>query len=72
MQNTDNKIREEFQEMFNGTKERRRYLEYHHSIQTSVRDEDMLVLQIDMALDAGDMERFMQLKEELKGMGVLV
>ena len=32
----------------------------------------MLLLQIDMALDAVDMEMFMRLTDELKGMGVLV
>ncbi|WP_421100974.1 IDEAL domain-containing protein [Sporosarcina psychrophila] len=50
----------------------RQYLEHHPSIKTDVTDEDMLFLQIDMALDDGDMEMFMQLTNELKGMGVLV
>lgn len=48
------------------------YLEHHPSIETDVTDEDMLLLQIDMALDSGDMELFMRLTDELKGMGVLV
>lgn len=50
----------------------REYLEHHPSIETDVTDEDMLLLQIDMALDSGDMKLFMQLTDELKGMGVLV
>ena len=50
----------------------REYLEHHPSIKTDVTDEDMLLLQIDMALDSGDMELFMQLTDELKGMEVLV
>lgn len=55
-----------------GTNERRRYLENHHSIQTSVTDKDMLLLQIDLALDVRDMELFLRLTNELKGIGVLV
>ena len=47
------------------------YLEHHPSIKTGVTDKDMLLLQIDMALDAEDMEMFMQLTNELKGMEVL-
>ena len=50
----------------------RQYLEHHPSIKTDITGEDMLLLQIDMALDDRDMEMFMQLTEELKGMGVLV
>ena len=50
----------------------RKYLECHPSIQTSVTDEDMLLVQIDMALDERDMELFVRLTDELKGMGVLV
>ena len=50
----------------------RQYLEHHPSIETDVTDKDMLLLQIDMALDSGDMEMFIQLTDELKGMGVLV
>ena len=48
----------------------RQYLEYHSSIETGVTDKDMLLLQIDMALDLGEMELFMQLTDELKGMEV--
>lgn len=47
-------------------------MELHESIKTSITDEDMLLLQIDHALDSGDVERFMLLTSELKGMGVLV
>ncbi|QNK89418.1 IDEAL domain-containing protein [Sporosarcina sp. resist] len=54
------------------TKMSRQYLEHHPSIKTDVTDKDMLLLQIDMALDSGDMEMFMRLTDELKGMGVLV
>ena len=72
MQSINTKVREEIQEAFDGTNERRRYLEHHKSIQTDVTDKDMLLLQIDHALDSGDEERFMQLTDELKGMGVLV
>lgn len=66
------KVREEFQGMFNGTNERRRHLEHHHSIQTSITDKDMLLLKVDMALDEGDMEKFMKLTGELNGMEVFV
>ena len=59
-------------EEFKETKMSRDYLEHHPSIETAITDEDMLLLQIDMALDAGDMELFMQLTDELKGMEVLV
>jgi len=59
-------------EMTEESKMSRQYLEHHPSIETNVTDEDMLLLQIDMALDSGDMELFMQLTDELKGMGVLV
>ena len=59
-------------EMSDEPKMSREYLEHHPSIETDVTDKDMLLLQIDMALDAGDMEMFMQLTDELKGMGVLV
>lgn len=58
-------------EMSEEPKMSRQYLEHHHSIKTGVTDKDMLLLQIDMALDAGDMEMFMWLTNELKGMGVL-
>ncbi len=37
-----------------------------------VTDKDMLLLQINHALDSRDMERFMLLTNELKGMEVLV
>ncbi|MEK4403468.1 IDEAL domain-containing protein [Sporosarcina sp. FSL K6-6792] len=70
MQNTD--TRKLVPGIFIGTDEHRLYLEYHPSIKTDVTDEDMLLVQIDMALDAGDMEMFMRLTDELKGMGVLV
>ncbi len=55
-------------EMSKELKMSRLYLEHHPSIETDVKDKDML-LQIDMALDVGDMEIFMQLTDELKGMG---
>ncbi|QNK87771.1 IDEAL domain-containing protein [Sporosarcina sp. resist] len=50
----------------------RQYLEHHPSIETDVTDKDMLLLQIDMTLDVKDMEMFMQLTDELKGIKVLV
>lgn len=50
----------------------RHYLEHHPSIETDVTDEDMLLMQIDMALDMWDMQLFMQLTDELKGMEVLL
>ncbi|KAA0941600.1 IDEAL domain-containing protein [Sporosarcina sp. ANT_H38] len=50
----------------------REYLEHHQSIKTDVTDKDMLLLQIDRALDAKDVEMFMQLTDELNGMEVLV
>lgn len=50
----------------------RDYLEHHPSIKTDVTDKDMLLLQIDLALDAKDMKLFVRLTDELKGMGVLV
>ena len=53
-------------EMSEEPKMSREYLEHHHSIKTDVTDRDMLLLQIDMALDDGDMELLMQLTEELK------
>ncbi|AMQ06754.1 IDEAL domain-containing protein [Sporosarcina psychrophila] len=59
-------------EMSDEPKMSRQYLEHHPSIETDVTDKDMLLLQIDMALDAEDMELFMRLTDELKGMGVLV
>ena len=43
-------------EMSEGSKIFRQYLEHHPSIETDITDEDMLLLQTDMALDAGDME----------------
>lgn len=49
-----------------------RELEHHPSIQTDITDKDMLLIRIDMALDAGDSELFMHLTNELKGMEVLV
>lgn len=58
--------------LFIGTDEYRRYLEYHPSINTDMSDKAMLLLRIDMALDLEDMEMFMRLTDELKGMGVLV
>lgn len=59
-------------ELFDGTNARRQYLEHHPSIQTDVTDRDMLLLHIDMAIDAGDSELFMQLTSKLKEMEVLV
>ena len=59
-------------EMSDEPKMSRQYLEHHPSIETGITDKDMLLMQIDMALDTGDMEMFMQLTDELKGMGVLV
>ncbi|MET3658888.1 IDEAL domain-containing protein [Sporosarcina psychrophila] len=59
-------------EMSEGFKMSREYLEHHPSIETDFTDKDMLLLQIDMALDDGDMEMFMQRTNELKGMEVLV
>ncbi|MET3657144.1 IDEAL domain-containing protein [Sporosarcina sp. FSL K6-1540] len=52
-------------EMSEGSKMSREYLEHHPSIETDVTDKDMLLLQIDMALDDGDMELFMRLTNEL-------
>lgn len=69
MQNTD--VRKLMPEMFDGTNEHRRYLEHHPSIQTSVTDEDMLLLQIDHALDDGDEDRFALLTNELQTMDIL-
>ena len=40
-------------EMFEDGKLSRRYIEYHPSVWTDVSDEDMLLLQIDHALDCG-------------------
>ena len=51
---------------------RREYLECHDSFQTDITDEDMLLLQVDHALDSGDAARFMQLTNELKGIGQTV
>ena len=59
-------------EMSEESKMSRQYLEHHPSIETDVTDKDMLLLQIDMALDSGNMEMFMRLTNELKGMEVLV
>ena len=59
-------------EMSEESKMSREYLEHHPSIETGITEKDMLLLQIDMALDAGDMELFLQLTDELKGMEVLV
>ncbi|MEK5070278.1 IDEAL domain-containing protein [Sporosarcina sp. FSL K6-1508] len=59
-------------EMSEESKMSRQYLEHHPSIETNVTDKDMLLLQIDMALDAKDMKLFMRLTDELKGMEVLV
>ncbi len=64
--------RKSMAEMPEGTKMSRQYLEHHPSIDTGITDKDMLLLQIDMALDVKDAERFMQLTDELKGMEVLV
>lgn len=50
----------------------REYFEHHPSIKTVVTDKDMLLIHIDMALDAGDMEMFMRLTDELRGMEVPV
>ncbi|QNK86454.1 IDEAL domain-containing protein [Sporosarcina sp. resist] len=55
-------------EMSEDPKMSRQYLEHHPSIKTDVTDKDMLLLQIDIALDTGDMEMFMRLTNELKGM----
>jgi len=52
-------------EMSEGSKMSREYLEHHPSIETDVTDKDILLLQIDMALDDGDMELFMRLTNEL-------
>lgn len=71
-QNQTLKIRNLAAEMSEESKMSRQHLEHHPSIKTDITDEDMLLLQIDMALDDRDMEMFMQLTEELKGMGVLV
>ncbi|WP_342512817.1 IDEAL domain-containing protein [Sporosarcina sp. FSL K6-1522] len=68
----DSKLRERLREAFRLTDKQYRSLECHDSIQTDVTDADMLLLQIDHALDCGDAERFMALTDELKGMGVLV
>jgi len=57
---------------FESRKIPREHLEHHPSIQTAITDKDMLLLHIDMALDAGDLELFMHLTNELKGMEVLV
>ena len=45
------------------------YFEMEHApdIQCGITDEDMLLLRIDMALDTGDVELFMQLTNALKG-----
>ncbi|KAA0944095.1 IDEAL domain-containing protein [Sporosarcina sp. ANT_H38] len=59
-------------EMSDESKMSRQYLEHHPSIKTDVTDKDMLLLQIDMALDAGDMDMFKKLTDELKGMEVLI
>lgn len=68
----DSKIRGNVKGAFRISDKQYRHLEYDDSIQTDVTDEDMLLLQIDYALDSGDEERFMLLTGELKGMGVLV
>lgn len=48
------------------------YLQEHDPrIKTSLTDKDMLLLHIDMALDSGDVDTFMQLTEALNGMEVL-
>ena len=59
-------------EMSEESKMSRQYLEHHPSIETVVTDKDMLLLQIDMVLDAKDMKLFVRLTDELKGMEVLV
>lgn len=40
--------------------------EYNPKIQTRLTDMDMLLLRIDMALDAGDKEQFLLLTDQLK------
>ena len=42
------------------------WLEHDPRIKTSLTDKDMLLLHIDMALDAGDVDAFMGLIEALK------
>ncbi|QNK86262.1 IDEAL domain-containing protein [Sporosarcina sp. resist] len=59
-------------EMSEGSKMSREYLEHYPSIERDFTDKDMLLWQIDMALDGGNMELFMRLTDELKGMEVLV
>lgn len=66
----DSKIRENVREAFRLTDKQYWRLECHEGIQTDVTDEDMLLLQIDMALDSGDEELFMQLTKALNGMEV--
>lgn len=56
---------------FESRKIPREHLEHDPSIQTDITDIDMLLLHIDIALDSGDSELFMQLTNELKGMEVL-
>ncbi|MEK3935949.1 IDEAL domain-containing protein [Sporosarcina sp. FSL W7-1349] len=41
-------------------------LEYSPKIQTRLTDMDMLLLRIDMALDAGDKKQFLLLTDQLK------
>lgn len=43
-----------------------RYLEHHPQIETNVTDADILKLHIDIALDTGDKELFMELTDQLK------
>ncbi|WP_192597941.1 IDEAL domain-containing protein [Sporosarcina limicola] len=47
-------------------------MENHPSIKTDVTDKDMLMVQIDHALDDRDEDRFTLLTNELKVKGVLV
>ena len=43
-------------------------LEHDPSIKTTITDTDMLLFHVDMALDAGDEDAFMQLTAELRNM----
>lgn len=70
-------IRVKFMKMAFGIIESERELSYYemehaHDIQCGITDEDMLLLRIDMALDTGNVELFMQLTDQLKEMEVLV
>ena len=54
------------------TTSKRKELEYPSDIQATITDRDILLAQIDAALDDRDTERFMQLTDALKGMEVLI